>query len=155
VAVVSPPSDPDRLVEFFDGALSLGSATLSGGTASLPSIATFSVGSHPITATYTPADTSFATSTSSPALNQVVGAPPHDRRGRAMSTRPSSGQPVTLSATVAVVSPAVGPRPARRVLRRGPQPRQSATLSGGTASLPSIATFSVGSHPITATYTAG
>ncbi|MGZ4493439.1 MAG: fibronectin type III domain-containing protein [Nocardioides sp.] len=62
-------------VEFFDGATSLGAATVSSGTASLPPI-TPTVGTHSYKATFTPSDTAaFAPSTSAVSSYTVTAAP--------------------------------------------------------------------------------
>ncbi len=68
------PTPPAGSVTFSDGGTQLGTVTLNAGTASL-SISTLSVGTHAITVSYGGA-TNFATSTSTPALNEVVNKAP-------------------------------------------------------------------------------
>lgn len=63
VVVSSPAGVPTGTVEFFDGASSLGSASLSGGSGGI-SVSTLAVGSHALTASYT-GDGSFNGSVSS------------------------------------------------------------------------------------------
>jgi hypothetical protein len=65
----SDPSIPTGKVKFLDGTVGIGSATLSGGVATLKK-STLAVGTHPITAEYL-GDVANAKSTS-PVLNQVV-----------------------------------------------------------------------------------
>jgi hypothetical protein len=70
-SVSSPPGTPTGTVEFFDGATSLGTAPLVGGTTAL-AISTLSVGSHSLTARYS-GDQEYAPGDSAP-LTQVVDA---------------------------------------------------------------------------------
>jgi hypothetical protein len=67
-ATVAPP-EASGSVEFFEGTTSLGSATVSGGTASL-ALTTLAVGSHVLTATYH-GDAQHAPSTSAPVTLEV------------------------------------------------------------------------------------
>lgn len=69
VSVTSGAGTPIGSITFFDGPTSLGSATISGTTATL-SLFNLAIGSHPITAVYS-GDNNFLTSTSA-SLNQVV-----------------------------------------------------------------------------------
>lgn len=71
-ATVSPAAVAGS-VEFKNGATSLGTAPVSGGTASLPNVV-LPAGSNAVTATFTPTDTAtYAPSTSAPLTVQVVG----------------------------------------------------------------------------------
>jgi hypothetical protein len=70
------PSAATGTVTFSDGLTPLGTAALSGGTATYP--ATLSVGSHSLSARYN-GDTNYAGSLSSATLTQTVNRPCHDR----------------------------------------------------------------------------
>jgi Bacterial Ig-like domain (group 3) len=63
-ASVTPSSGPTGTVQFFDGGSSIGTQTLSSGTAT-QTVTAITVGSHSYTATYS-GDSSYSTSTSSP-----------------------------------------------------------------------------------------
>lgn len=67
------PSAVAGSVEFFDGSVSLGSGSVVAGTASI-SASALAVGSHAITATFTPADASTATPATAAAVTVVVTA---------------------------------------------------------------------------------
>jgi hypothetical protein len=93
-ATVSP-SAATGTVTFFDGAVTLGSGPLIGGTATLP-IASLSVGSHSITATYN-GDNNYNASTSS-AVSQTVNA---DTTAPAVTlTAPAEGATVSGTYTM-------------------------------------------------------
>jgi hypothetical protein len=98
-AVVAGPSGvPTGLVNFADGAINLGTGTLSGGVASF-TISSLAVGSHSITAAYG-GDTNFSISTS-PALSQAVNKA-GTTTGLVSNINPSLvSQAVTFTATVA------------------------------------------------------
>src|SRR5207244_1906407 len=106
VAVVSPGAgSPSGSVTFLDGATTLGTGTLSGGTATFATSA-LAVGSHSITASYG-GDTNFNTSTSA-VLTQTVNKA-NTTTTVASSANPSVfGQSVTFTATVAAVAPGAG-----------------------------------------------
>ncbi len=78
-ATVAPASGTDvpvGSVQFFDGASSLGTGTLTGGAFTLTGV-TLPVGTHSLTAVYTPTNTTalaFNTSTSTPATSYVITA---------------------------------------------------------------------------------
>ena len=150
-ATVSPASGsgtPTGTVDFFDGATLLGSATLSGGVATLFT-STLSVGSHPATAVYS-GDADYGASTS-PEASQVVN------QASTISVltddvNPSSfGQSVTFTATVAVAPPGAGTPTGTVTFFDGPTSLGTATLSGGVATL-TTSLLTVGSHSIVAAY---
>ena len=141
-AAVSP-SSATGTVTFFDGATSLGTGSLSGGTATL-NIATLSVGAHSLTASYG-GDTNDAISVST-AVNQTVNQAATITT-LTTSPRPSTfGASVTLTATLAPVS-ATG----TVTFFDGAANLGTGNLSGGTATL-NISTLSVGVHSLTASY---
>jgi hypothetical protein len=141
-ATVSP-SSATGTVQFFDGSTSLGSATLSKGTAVLTTTALTS-GSHTITASYS-GDSISKPSLSSP-INKTVGGV------SSATTLRSNVNPVPYSATV-TFSASVSPATATGTVQffDGATLIGQAALSSGTASFGSR-TLSVGSHNITAKY---
>jgi len=137
---------PTGSIEFFDGATSLGSVGLSGGSAGISVIFT-TVGSHNLTAVYS-GDSNNNGSTSPTATVQVV-----DKASPSTSTvlsAPNSsvvGDPVTLTGSV---TGGYGPTGTVDFLS-GSTVIGSATLSGGNASFAFTFT-TVGSYSITAHY---
>ncbi|MBK9519957.1 MAG: Ig-like domain repeat protein [Anaeromyxobacter sp.] len=152
VAALAPGAGtPTGTVTFLDGAAVLGSCTLSAGACTF-STAALPVGTHAITATVA-ASASFAASTS-PALSQVVS--PAATSTTLVSSLPSStfGDPLTLTATVAVTAPGAGaPSGTVRFFADG-APLGDATLDpAGLAALPLSGTaLAVGLHELTASY---
>jgi hypothetical protein len=149
VAPVAPGAGtPTGTVNFFDGATNIGSATLSGGTATFV-ISSLDVGSHNITAQYVGA-TDFAGSTSPVLVFDVDQA--GSTTSLSSSPNPSAfGQQVTLTATVAVVAPGAGTPTGTVNFFDGATNIGSATLSGGTATF-QVSNLSAGSHTLTAEY---
>ena len=86
-----------------DGTTSLGTVSLTSGTASF-STSSLAVGSHNITAVYG-GDTNFTTSTSSPAVTQVVNKAATTTSVTAAPNPSVFGQSVTFTATVSATSP--------------------------------------------------
>ncbi len=130
-------------VTFMDGAGTLGSGPLSGGTATYTTSA-LTVGSHSITAVYS-GDTNFATSTSV-AITQNVGQATSTPTVVSSSPTSTYGNPVTFTATVsgAGASGTVTFKDGAGTLGSGP-------LSAGTATYATSA-LTTGSHSITAVY---
>lgn len=144
-ATVSP-SAATGAVQFFDGANLLGTAALSGGTASLTT-STLALGAHDISASYG-GDTQFTGSTSSSLTQTVNAVVTATATALTSSLDPSTfGQPVTFTATV---SPSSGPTGTVQFFD-GAVSLGTVALSGGTASL-TTATLAVGTHFITASY---
>ncbi|MFI4953619.1 MAG: Ig-like domain repeat protein [Burkholderiales bacterium] len=147
-ATVSGGASPTGSVQFKDGATNLGAAVaLSGATATLTTSA-LGVGTHPITATYS-GDANNSGS-ASPVLNQVVTGtgPAATTTSLVSSLNPSLvGQAVTFTATVNG-----GANPTGSVqFNDGAAALANANLSGNIASFTTSA-LTLGSHPITATY---
>ena len=148
--VVNPPGAGTATgsVEFFDGAASLGTGTLSGGTASVTSAA-LAVGAHTITAQYL-GSADFTGSTSAASTHTVNTAA--TATSLTSSPNPSSfGAAVTLSATVSVTAPGAGTVSGTVDFFDGATPLGSAPVSGGAASI-STSTLATGSHNLTAVY---
>ncbi|MBI3189915.1 MAG: Ig-like domain repeat protein, partial [Ignavibacteriales bacterium] len=139
---------PTGSVEFFDGATSLGTATLSGGTGSV-STSSLSTGSHSITVVYN-GDGNFNTSSSS-ALTQTVNKA-NSLTSVQSSVNPSVfGQSVTFTANVSASSPGAGTPTGSVEFFDGTTSLGIATLSAGSASV-STSSLSTGSHSITVVY---
>ncbi len=111
---------PTGSVVFYDGTTVLGTATLSGGKATLKTRAVF-VGSQPITAVYQ-GDSTFAQSTS-PVLTQTVSQDATATKLSSSAATAVYGEPVTFTATVKANSPGSG------------TPTGSATFYDGTTEL--------------------
>ena len=142
-AMVSPAAATGTVV-FSDGGTSLGNATLSQGTATLSS--KFAFGNHPLTATYQ-GDTTYASSVSAAVnlrVNATVGATSISLA--AVPSSQTSGNPVTLTATV---TPATATGTV--TFLDGTTSVGTAQLSGGMATL-AISTLAVGSHTLSASY---
>ncbi len=143
--VTSPGLNPTGNVKFMNGASTLATVALSGGTASLTTT-TLTVGPHSITAVYV-GTANFATSTST-AINQVVNPAP---TLTALTTAPNPstvGQQVTLTAAV---SSAYATPTGTVTFKDGATTLGTKTLASGVASL-NITTLSSGTHAITAIY---
>lgn len=137
---------PTGILSFLDGGVLLGSASLSGGPASLV-VASLAAGSHSLTATYS-GDATFAPSVSGPVVVSV------NKAATTISVTSSSttsvfGQAVSFAASLSVVPPGAGSPSGNIMFLDGQN-------SLGTTVLPSsgISTSSlgVGSHSISAVY---
>ncbi len=140
---------PTGTVTFLDGMTAIGTGTLSGGVATF-STTSLAVATHSITAMY--GGDGNDTGSTSTAVNQVVNK---DSTTTTLVGSPASptvyGQPITFTATVAVVSPGVGTPGGVVTFLDGSTSIGTGTLSGGVATL-TIGSLSVGSHSITASY---
>ena len=146
--VTSSGGTPAGIVTFLDGATSIGTAYLSGGTAALTT-ADLTVGLHSITAAYG-GDTNF-TGSSSSAVGQTV-----NKGATTTAVTPSAnpsvpGQSVTFTATVSVTSPASGSPIGTVTFLDGATSLGTVSLSGGAATL-STSALALGSHSIGAVY---
>ncbi len=140
---------PSGSVTFMDGASMLSTVALSGSTATYTTAA-LSVGSHSITAVYN-GDNSFVGNSSYPALTETVNQGATTSAVSASADPSLSGQSVTFTATVTVVSPAAGTPTGSVTFKDSSTTLGTGTLSGGTATY-SIDSLAVGSHSITAVY---
>lgn len=143
-ATLSGSVAPTGSVEFFDGATSLGSVSLSGTQASL-SLSTLGVGGHSITATYS-GDTDNASSTS-PVVSHTVGQIATTLTLAASAPTSTPGETVSFTATL---SGAVAPTGSVEFFD-GATSLGSVPLSGAEATL-TLSTLGVGPHAITAAY---
>jgi hypothetical protein len=131
-----------------DGASSLGTATLSGGSAGF-STSALAVGSHSITVVYG-GDGNFNGSTSGP-LSQMVNKA-NTLAIVSSGQNPSVfGQSVMFTGTLSAVAPGAGTPTGMVHFNDNGSQIGSATLSAGSASFSTV-NLSAGSHPITVPY---
>lgn len=157
VTAVAPASGMSTgTVTFLDGSTSLGPGTLSGGQA-IFTTSSLTTGSHSITATYA-GDNNFL-GTTSPAITLAV------KQGTTTSLTASpnpsnTGQPVTLSATVAASATSATPPPSSSggatptgtvTFLDGTTTLGAGTLSSGTATF-ITSSLTAGIHSLTASY---
>ncbi len=138
---------PTGVVSFISGAATLGTATLSGTGNTRTAVLAFStlpVGSAPITAAYA-GDASNAANVSQ-TLIQVV-----QPGATTISLVVAAGTPATLTATVNVLAPAVGPASGTVTFLNGSTVVGSATLVNGVAQL-TLATLPAGINTFTARF---
>jgi trimeric autotransporter adhesin len=147
VSAVSPGAGaPTGTVQFFNGSTSLGTATISGGIASLVTTA-LATGSNSVTAQYS-GDTNFVASTS-PAVPITVAATATSATAVTFSpTSPTYGQSVTLTATVTPVGTLTGAPTGTVEFFNGTTLLGSETLAPGTNS--STASFTTSNLPVAA-----
>jgi Bacterial Ig-like domain (group 3) len=146
-ATVSPTSGPTGTVQFFDGVNSLGTAALSGSTASITTSA-LAVGTHFITASYS-GDTTYSGSTSASLVQTVNVGTVNTTTTLTSSLNPSAyGQQVMFTATV---GPSAGASGTVTFMDGGSTIGTSALNASGVATL-SISSLAVGTHSITAQY---
>ena len=149
VSAAAPGSGtPTGKVTFYDGSTSLGTASLSSGSASFTAKG-LPTGLDAITAVYI-GDSHFTTSTSA-ALSQSV-----NQAGTTSvvtsATNPSVfGQSVTFTATVTAVAPGSGTPTGSITFLDGSTTLGTATLSGGKATFKTTA-LAAGPHTITVSY---
>jgi len=149
VAAVSPGTGtPTGAVTFKQGGTTLGSGTLSGGSASFTTNA-LAVGGHSITAVYG-GDSNDTTSTST-ALTQTVNKDATTTSLTSNANPSVFGQSVTFTATVAAVAPGTGTPTGTVTFKEGGTTLGTGTLSGGVGSFSTTA-LTVGGHSITAVY---
>ena len=148
IAAVSPGAGtPTGTVEFLNGSTSLGTASLSSGVASLSTTA-LTFGANSITAMYM-GDTNFVATTSPAVTANVEQA--STTTLVAAPTAAVTGQPVTLTATVAAVTSGTGTPTGTVTFMNGSTSLGTATLSSGTAVLTTMSLV-VGTPSITAVY---
>ena len=149
VAAVSPGSGtPTGTVQFFNGTTSLGTKTLTGGIASLTTAA-LPFATNSITAKYS-GDTNFTADTS-PATPVSLAQPSTTTTIAASSTSLAPFESVTLTATVAVVSPGAGTPTGTVDFVSNGNSLGTATLSSGTATL-TVSSLPIATNSITAEY---
>ena len=150
--VTGTGATPTGTVTFTEGGAPLGTGTLAAGSATL-AISTLSVGTHTIDATYG-GDSNFDVSSSTTSLSQVVNKSATSSVLVSGSNPSIVGAPVTFTVTVAATAPGAGTPTGTVNFRDG-----ATVLGPGTLDASGVATFStssltVGTHSITADYTA-
>ncbi len=140
---VSPPSATGSVTLVADGATSLGSAAVSGGTASF-TVASLASGVHTMTANYG-GDGNDAASTSAP-FTQTVNKVVSNVTIATSNSQSLFGQPVIFTATV-TPSSATG----SVQFMEGATALGTGTVSGGVATL-ALSSLAVATHSITAVY---
>jgi hypothetical protein len=147
------PVEAAGTVQFRDGTTPIGTpAAVSNGKASV-STSTLTVGSHQLTAVFTPTDSAtYSPSTSTVVTFMVTDSTGVTATSTALTTSPPSpvakGNPVTLTATV---TPAAATGTVQ--FKDGTNPiGDPMTVSNGKASV-STSTLAVGSHQLTAVFT--
>src|SRR2546425_332865 len=149
VSAVSPAAGvPTGTITFRDGATSLGVVTLVNGSASL-TVSTLATGNHSLTAIYS-GSPSFLGSTS-PVVTQAVNLLNTSTSLTSTPNPSTTGQAVTLTATVSPVPPATGVPTGTVTFRDGANSLSTVALVNGSASL-TISTLALGSHSLTAVY---
>jgi hypothetical protein len=147
-ATVSPTTTgtPTGTVTFTNFGGTLGTATLSGGKATL-TVSNFSVNAHPITAKYS-GDSNYLTSTSG-TFTQTVNKAATSVTITSSLNPSTVGQAVTLTATVK--SSTTGTPTGTVEFTNYGASLGTATISGGKASI-TVTNFSANIHPITGIY---
>jgi Glycoside hydrolase family 44/Bacterial Ig-like domain (group 3) len=147
-ATVSGAGSPTGIVTFMDGAVSIGSGTLSGGKASL-TISAMRAGSHVITAAYS-GDSGDAASASGPVTVILTQPAPASTTTTlaASETQLTFGQNLTLTAAVSSTN---GTPAGTVTLGDGGAVLGSVSLVNGAASF-SYSSLALGNHSIVASY---
>ena len=137
-------------VTFYNGAVKLGMAPLTNGTAVLPNAIVTATGTQAISAVYS-GDPNYATSTGSANVNVVVGATTTTLTSSTIAA--GTGVPFMLSATVtpktAGSTLAVG---GTVIFYDGSTKLGTANVTNGVATLSNVIVSTVGTHVITAVY---
>jgi len=152
-AAVAPASTnslaPTGAVTFYDNGGSIGTATLTGGIATLTTTSV-SVGSNSIVAIYA-GDTNFTHSTSGALSQTVTQSATTTALTKSTTTTAKFGQSITFTATMAAVSPGAGTPTGTVTFEDGSTVIGTGSLSGGVATF-TTASLAVGSHSIKAIY---
>ncbi len=145
----APVGTPTGAITFYDGTTQLGSASLSGGTASF-STSQLAVGTHNLLARYA-GDATDSQGVSN-ILSEVIQQATTATTLASSNASPSVGSSVTLTATVAYVSGVSGTALTGTVqFNDGTTSLGSVPLANGTAAL-TTSTLAPGPHNITAVY---
>ncbi len=139
---------PTGTVDFFNGATLLGSGSVSNDVATLNTTA-LAVGNNSVTAQYL-GDTNYAGSTSPVTLAAIVLAPTTTTLAPLSNTSPAPFEKVTLTASVAIVSPGAGTLTGQVTFFANGSSLGTANVSGGQATL-SVA-LPIANDSITAQY---
>ena len=149
VTVPSGDTAPTGKVEFLNGTTDLGTGTLTNGVATLTTTA-LPVGDNSITADYS-GDTDTASSTSTAVPVTVAATATSTTIVTFSPSAPVYGQSVTLTATVAPISPATGTPTGTVEFFDGTTELATESLSDGVATL-DTSSLPIGNDSITAVY---
>jgi len=150
VSVTSPASGtPTGQVTFTDGTTVLGTGTIAGGNASLPT-STLAAGAHTVTATYN-GDDDFNASPASAAKTVTVKKGGTTTILTAAPNPTHPGHALQLTATVAVTPPASGQADGSVSFKDGTKSLGTAAVTGGKASL-TTSSLAIGTHTIASNY---
>lgn len=150
VAAVAPGAGtPTGVVVFSEGTTTLGSASLTGNTATF-AVSTLTVGTHNIIATYV-GDSNFKASNST-TLTQIVNTDSTTTTVTSSLNPANFGNAVTFTATIAPVSPGGGTPTGTVQFMDGTTVLQTVTLVNGVASTTPNSALTIGTHTITAVY---
>jgi hypothetical protein len=139
---------PTGVITFLDGAATLGTASLSGGSANFTT-SSLSLGTHMITVSYA-GDANFNSSTSA-AITQTVSKANSTTTVTSSVNPAAFGSPVTFTATVAAAAPASGTPTDTVTFLDGSATLGTASLSGGGATF-TTSSLAIGNHTITVSY---
>jgi hypothetical protein len=140
---------PTGTVTFMNGTKKLGTATLSGGTATF-SYAGLAVGADSVTAVYS-GDSSFTASTSAAVTETVSKA----TSATVLTVSPAPvtyGQTVTLTAVVSIVAPGSGIPSGMVTFRDGSTTLGTARMNSSGVATFQTSTLAVGTHKLTAVW---
>ncbi|HWD07580.1 MAG TPA: Ig-like domain-containing protein, partial [Actinomycetota bacterium] len=145
---------PGGSVQFgIDGADVGTTQTLVAGQASSDSITDLAVGSHTVTATYTPSDGVHASSSGTLAGGQAVVQANSTTLVSSDNNPSFPGAPVDFTATVTALSPGAGtPTGNVQFVIDGSNFGAVQSLSGGVATLGGVTSLGLGTHPVVADY---
>jgi large repetitive protein len=154
VTAVAPGfGTPTGTVSFFDNGNLIGTASLSGGTASLATTNALTVGSHSVTASYS-GDSNFkASTTANPALTQTVKQAASSVALNTSANPSVFGQPVVFSVTVTAVAPGAGTPSGNVTLSINGLQQTQALNPTGNATFTAISSLPVGTYTATVSYT--
>jgi len=152
VAVVAPGvGTPGGSIQFQVDGSNFGSpVALVSGAATSSATTTLAVGSHPVTAIYTPTGTSFAGSNGSLAGGQTVTAAATATAVASTANPSTFGQSISFTATV--TSTAGTPTGTVQFQVDGSNFGTPVTLIGGVATSQATSALVAGNHPVTANY---
>ncbi|MGB2900514.1 MAG: Ig-like domain repeat protein [Candidatus Acidiferrum sp.] len=155
VAQTAGTTVPTGTVTFKDGATTLGTVSLVGGTATLAVSSLTAAGSpHTLTASYAGVANTFGASNSNTVTQTVNQASTTTTIARTTGPSPSVfGQSLTFTATVSAVAPGAGTPTGTVAFKDGVTTLATVSLAGSTAAF-TTTTLAVGGHSITATYNA-
>jgi hypothetical protein len=150
VAPATGSGNPSGTVTFYDGTTSIGTGTVSSGSATAS--VTFSAGAHSLTASYS-GDTTFAGSASAVVNLTVTTGPGLAATSTNLTASPTTGaagSAITFTATVSETSGATTPT-GTVTFYDGTNSLGTGTIASGVATY-SATSLSTGAHSITATY---